>query len=124
MHSIDAELLKKNVGNLATFASKMKMPLVLTSSMETNMQGLLLEVIQKEAPEPYAKRTKRQGIVNAWQDEDFASAVRATGKTLLIVAGVTTDVCLVPTTSVVNASRRLSHKGELLLLKETSSDIS
>lgn len=87
------------------------------------MKGLLLGVIQKEAPEPYAKRTKRQGIVNVWQDEDFASAVRATGKTLLIVAGVTTDVCLVPTTSVVNASRRLSHKGELLLLKETWSDI-
>ena len=87
------------------------------------MQGLLLEVIQEEAPEPYAKRTKRQGIFNAWQDEDFASAVRATGKTLLIVAGVTTNVCLVPTTSVVNESRRLSHKGELLLLKETWSNI-
>ena len=60
------------------------------------MQGLLLEVIQKEAPEAYAKRTKRQGIVNAWEDKNFADAVRATDKTQLIVAGVTTDVCLVP----------------------------
>lgn len=33
VHSIDADLLKKNVGILATFATKMKMPLVLTSSM-------------------------------------------------------------------------------------------
>jgi hypothetical protein len=33
VHSIDAELLQKNVGILATFATKMKMPLVLTSSM-------------------------------------------------------------------------------------------
>ena len=37
MHSIDAELLKKNVGNLATFASKMKMPLVLTSSISVSL---------------------------------------------------------------------------------------
>ena len=60
------------------------------------MQGLLLEVIQKETPEAYAKRAKRQGIVNAWEDKNFADAIRATGKTQLIVAGVTTDVCLVP----------------------------
>ena len=33
VHSIDVDLLKKNVGILATFATKMKMPLVLTSSM-------------------------------------------------------------------------------------------
>ena len=33
VHSTDAELLKKNVGILATFATKTKMPLVLTSSM-------------------------------------------------------------------------------------------
>lgn len=33
VHSIDADLLKKNVRILATFAAKMKMPLVLTSSM-------------------------------------------------------------------------------------------
>lgn len=33
VHSIDSELLQKNVGILATFATKTKMPLVLTSSM-------------------------------------------------------------------------------------------
>lgn len=56
----------------------------------------MLDVIQKAAPEAYEKRTKRQGIVNAWDDPDFAQAVRNTGKKHLIVAGVTTDVCLVP----------------------------
>lgn len=53
-------------------------------------------MIQKQAPEAYARRTKRMGIVNAWDSKEFADAVRATGKTQLIVAGVTTDVCLVP----------------------------
>jgi hypothetical protein len=33
VHSIEAELLEKNVKILATFATKMKMDLVLTSSM-------------------------------------------------------------------------------------------
>ena len=60
------------------------------------MQGLLLECIQKANPEAYAKRVKRQGVVNAWTDPAFAEAVRATGKKQLIVAGVTMDVCLVP----------------------------
>ena len=63
---------------------------------ETNVQGLLLDVIQKAAPEAYENRIKRQGIVNAWDDPAFAQAVRNTGKNHLIVAGVTTDVCLVP----------------------------
>ena len=63
---------------------------------ETNVQGLLLDSIQKVAPEAYEKRIKRRGIVNAWDDEDFAKAVRDLGKKNLIVAGVTTDVCLVP----------------------------
>jgi nicotinamidase-related amidase len=96
VHSIDAGQLEKNVKILATFATKMRMPLVLTSSQEDNVQGLLLDVIQEAAPEAYAKRVKRQGIVNAMDDHNFAQAVRATGKKNLIVAGVTTDVCLVP----------------------------
>ena len=33
VHSIDVDLLEKNVGILATFATKLNMPLVLTSSM-------------------------------------------------------------------------------------------
>src|SRR5450432_1776355 len=55
-----------------------------------------MDCIQKANPEAYAKRIKRAGVVNAWTDPAFAEAVRATGKKDLIVAGVTTDVCLVP----------------------------
>jgi hypothetical protein len=42
VHSIDAALLEKNVNILATFASKMNMPLVLTSSMFVFLSFLLL----------------------------------------------------------------------------------
>ncbi len=40
VHSIDKELLEKNVNILATFATGMKMPLVLTSSMFVSLELL------------------------------------------------------------------------------------
>jgi nicotinamidase-related amidase len=46
-------------------------------------------------PEAFAARTKRKGLVNAWDDEDFAGACRRTGKRNFVMAGVTTDVCMV-----------------------------
>ncbi|MCK7497781.1 MAG: hypothetical protein MZW92_48760 [Comamonadaceae bacterium] len=47
------------------------------------------------APKEFAARIKRKGVVNAWDDEDFANACRATGKRNFVMAGVTTDVCMV-----------------------------
>jgi nicotinamidase-related amidase len=46
-------------------------------------------------PAAFESRIKRAGIVNAWNDENFKAAVEATGRKNLIMAGVTTDVCLV-----------------------------
>lgn len=60
------------------------------------MEDVFLDVIQTVAPGAYQKRIKRKGTVNAFDNPAFAGAVRATGKKRLIVAGVTTDVCLVP----------------------------
>lgn len=42
---------------------------------------------------PNASLIKRQGEVNAWDNEDFRNAVKATGKKQIIMAGITTDVC-------------------------------
>ena len=33
-------------------------------------------------------------IINAWDDPNFVAKVKETGRTKLIMAGVTTDVCL------------------------------
>lgn len=74
----------------------MNMPVVLTSSLEENVQGLLLPELQSAVPKAYAARIKRAGIVNAWDDPDFAAACRATGRRNFVIAGATTDVCLVP----------------------------
>lgn len=97
-------LLQRNVVILARFAAGTGMPVVLTSSQEANVhvQGPLMPELAETLPEAFARRIQRQGVVNAWDDADFAAAIRATGRKHLIMAGVTTDVCMVaPAVSAV-----------------------
>jgi nicotinamidase-related amidase len=89
-----AEIIQ-NTRALARTAVETGMPLILTSSMENNFQGLLLDDLQKIAPEAYEKRIKRPGIVDCWEYPDFKKAVEVTGKKKLIMAGLTNDVCIV-----------------------------
>ncbi|NJS15661.1 MAG: isochorismatase family protein [Sphingopyxis sp.] len=91
------DLLRRNVIILAKFAVGTNMPLVLTSSQETNVdvQGPLMPELADIAPDAFAARIQRQGVVNAWDDPAFADACRATGKGNFVMAGVTTDVCMV-----------------------------
>lgn len=91
------DLLRRNVIILARFAVGTGMPLVLTSSQEDNVdvQGPLMPELAEFAPQAFASRIRRHGVVNAWDDRAFADACRATGRTNLIMAGVTTDVCMV-----------------------------
>jgi nicotinamidase-related amidase len=90
-------LLQRNVIILARFAAGTGMPVVLISSQETNVhvQGPLMPELAEALPEAFAKRIRRQGVVNAWDDAEIAGAVRATGRKKFIMAGVTTDVCMV-----------------------------
>ncbi len=85
----------QNTRALARTAMETGMPLILTSSMEDNFQGLLLDDLQSIAPEAYAKRVKRPGIVDCWEYEEYKQAVEATEKKKLIMAGLTNDVCIV-----------------------------
>jgi len=43
---------------------------------------------------PDAPYIARPGQINAWDNEDFVEAVKATGKKQLIIAGVVTEVCV------------------------------
>jgi nicotinamidase-related amidase len=102
VHSIPFEEMKRNALMLAKTASILKMPVVLTSSMEEYAQGPLLSELETILPAEFAARIKRAGIVNAMDDENFAAAVKATGRKKLIIAGVTNDVCTVyPALSLV-----------------------
>jgi hypothetical protein len=74
--------LQRNVIILATFAKGTGMPVVLTSSQETNVnaQGPLMPELQEIVPDAFAARVKRLGVVNVWDDEHFANACRNTGR--------------------------------------------
>lgn len=95
VHSIAFDELKANALALAKAAKALDIPLVLTSSMEDYAQGPLLPELADIAPAEHAARVQRQGVVNALDDENFAAAVKATGRRRLIIAGVTNDVCTV-----------------------------
>lgn len=100
--SIPFEEMKRNALMLANTARILKLPVVLTSSMEEYAQGPLLSELATILPNEFASRVRRVGIVNAMDDENFAAAVRATGKRKIIIAGVTNDVCTVfPALSLV-----------------------
>lgn len=93
--NIDKDLAAKQSIALAKMAKILNMPVVITSSQEERAQGPILPEIAEILPEAYAARVKRPGVVNAWAYEDFHKAVLATGRKNLIMAGVTTDVCLI-----------------------------
>ena len=98
--NIPLDMAKRNTLALAKTAKILNIPVVLTSSQEQNLQGPLLPELEQILPEAFAARVRRAGIVNAWSDPHFKKAVETTGRRNLIMAGVTTDVCLVyPTIS-------------------------
>ena len=100
--NIPLDVAKRNTLALAKTAKILNIPVVLTSSQEQNMQGPLLPELEQILPDAFTTRVKRAGIVNAWNDPNFVAAVKKTGRKNLIMAGVTTDVCLVyPTISAV-----------------------
>ncbi len=96
VRSVDQEVLRRNAAALAKVAKALQMPVVLTSSMEDMAQGPLMLELQETLPTEFDRRIQRDGVVNCWADDAFAEAARATGRKNLILAGVTTDVCLAP----------------------------
>ena len=93
-HSHDINLVKTNALKLARIAKAVSMPVVLTASMEDQVQGPLLPELTQILPEAFAQRVKRPGIINAMHHEGFNKAVKATGRKRLFVAGITTEVCV------------------------------
>jgi nicotinamidase-related amidase len=93
--NLPVEQVKRNTLALAKAVKILGIPAVITSSQEENLQGPLLPEFKQLLPEAFAARVKRRGVVNAWDDPDFKSAVEKLGRRNLIMAGVTTDVCLV-----------------------------
>lgn len=93
--NLDLDHVRRASLALAKMAKIFSMPVVLTTSQEDRIQGPLIPELARILPEAYEKRVIREGIVNAWTDTAFRQAIEATGRRNLIMAGVTTDVCLI-----------------------------
>lgn len=83
---------KNNVLAIANIAKYFKLPTILTTSFEDGPNGPLVPELKDMFPNtPYVARP---GQINAWDNDDFVKAVKATGKKQLIIAGVVTEVCV------------------------------
>lgn len=92
VRDIDPDKFKNNVLALADLAKYFNLPTILTTSFETGPNGPLVPELKEIFPDaPYIARP---GQINAWDNEDFVKAVKATGKKQLIIAGVVTEVCV------------------------------
>lgn len=102
---------RNNILAHAAIGAVFDLPTILTTSAETGAYGrdiqfpyahLLAFLVGPNGPlpkeivamHPNAPFIKRQGEVNAWDNEDFRNAVKATGKKQIIMAGIVTDVRL------------------------------
>ena len=92
VRDIDPDKFKNNVLALADIAKYFKLPTILTTSFENGPNGPL--VPELKALFPGAPYIARPGQINAWDNEDFVKAVKATGKKQLLIAGVVTEVCV------------------------------
>ena len=92
---------KNNVLALANIAKFFKLPTILTTSFEDGPNGPLVPELKAMFPD--APFIPRPGQINAWDNEDFVKAVKATGRRQLLIAGVVTDVCVAfPTLSALS----------------------
>lgn len=92
VRDIDPDKFKNNVLALAAAAKYFNLPTILTTSFEDGPNGPLVpELVEMFPDAPYIARP---GQINAWDNEDFVQAVKATGKKQLIIAGVVTEVCV------------------------------
>jgi nicotinamidase-related amidase len=92
VRDIDPDQFKNNVLALADLAKYFKLPTILTTSFEDGPNGPLMPELKEIFPDaPYIPRP---GQINAWDNEDFVGAVKATGRKQLLIAGVVTEVCV------------------------------
>lgn len=84
--------LRDHAAALAKIATLSKLPVITTASVPQGPNGPLIPEIHQYAP--HAQYVARKGEINAWHNEDFVAAVKATGRKTLIIAGTITSVCM------------------------------
>ena len=78
---------------MAKMALTFDMPLILTTTMEQYV-GPTVDQIASIAPDAFNARFKRGGQLNCWDDQNLQDHVKTLGRPNVILAGLTTDICL------------------------------
>lgn len=92
VQDIRLDQFRSNVLALAETAKVHGLPTVLTASYAEGPNGPLMPELLEMFPD--APVIYRPGPIDAWDTPEFVDAVAATGRKKLIMAGVTTDVCM------------------------------
>jgi len=92
VHDHDQEELRRNVIALVKTAKAYRLPVVITTSADDGPNGALLAELAAELPD--APVIRRPGEIDAFDNADFRAAISATGRDQLIIAGISTDVCV------------------------------
>jgi nicotinamidase-related amidase len=90
--SMDRRALVTNIVSVAKAAKLYKLPIVLsTVNVKTGRNAPTIHQLQEVLPDVDAlDRT----TINAWEDEEFVEAVKATGRKKLIMTALWTEACL------------------------------
>lgn len=91
VQSHDRNLVINNVTALAKSAKAFGVPTILSTIGAKGFAGPMFKEIQEVFS---GHETIDRSSMNAWEDENFLNAVKATGRQRMIMAGLWTEVCL------------------------------
>jgi len=112
----DRQSIINNTVALGKAARVFDVPVVLTTVETKSFSGNLWPQIRAVFPEqPAIERSS----MNAWDDENFVAAIKATGRKKLVLAGLWTEVCVTfPTVQAI-------HDGyEVYVVEDCCGDVS
>lgn len=93
IHERDLKLIELNAVALAKMATKLNIPVVLsTVAVKLGIEKPTIPALKQVLPD--VEEIDRT-TMNAWEDEAFVKAVKATGRKKLVMGGIVTSVCLV-----------------------------
>ena len=81
-----------NVKALAHWGRLYKLPTIITTSAADGPNGPIMPALTDLLPD--ATIVHRPGEVNAWDNQEFVAAVEKIGRKKLLIAGISTEVCL------------------------------
>src|SRR5688500_7630332 len=106
VRDIDLPTLRAHVSALAKVAHLARIPTFTTASVPDGPNGPLIPEIHQFNPD--AVYIPRTGQINAWDNPAWVSAIEATKRKTLLIAGTLTSVCMAfPTLSALEAGYKV-----------------